>query len=621
MKDLKQIQEFFSKPLEENTWPKELTSRYSDEYRFELQKVEPTYKDQPGRAKYHVIDIESGELKGTPVFGKVESLMAFADDLIKPQGGTQSTNLGEMDMNDPVMMKMRAAKNKKPDFGKEYGDAVKTAYGNDKNAKKLAFLKKERAQLMRDMEQEAEPEGGPIADEYGSKLNRIDAAIAKLSGRKEMTYDQAIAEGEGKMPTQDQVDRFFALTQNEPHYLNSKPVAGQEATFNLMKVEPWDEYDLSNFNSLVRKAKDKKSKFKKHGEMSGFDMRGIDEAQSRVSMPRFVKDKRHPNFLNVYIDYDLGPGGVLIALGKETMTGQIRRESAAEAMRLAGDVARDLEAEYNLEDIDVQDLENGVVQVFAVSDDFINMDPNMLGEIKKSVVENEATEDKIDIVTMDVPLFIRVLEYAREDAQEDMDLHDLAEKAIVATKQQGILAMDDYDMLVGDDSIEEANVTWSTLHKDNEDLNHTAKIYFMQQVRKGKIDQLPKDPKAEYMKLKLKGLVESSKNIVGDKQITKDQFSKLKGKGIVYNGSAWNVIDSNEYAIEIEKDGKSKIVNFAQFNKKGIAERLAKQLKETKPGLWANIHAKKARGEKPSHGNSKAHKSAVKAGKKINKSK
>jgi hypothetical protein len=102
--------------------------------------------------------------------------------------------------------------------------------------------------------------------------------------------------------------------------------------------------------------------------------------RARVSMPRFVKDKNNPNFLNVYIDYDLGPGGSSIALGKETMTGQIRRESAAEAMRLAGDVARDLEAEYNLEDIDIQDLENGKVRIFAVSDDFINMDPNMLGE-------------------------------------------------------------------------------------------------------------------------------------------------------------------------------------------------------------------------------------------------
>tara|TARA_B110000858_G_C17670329_1_gene411603 strand:- start:239 stop:841 length:603 start_codon:yes stop_codon:yes gene_type:complete len=35
-------------------------------------------------------------------------------------------------------------------------------------------------------------------------------------------------------------------------------------------------------------------------------------------------------------------------------------------------------------------------------------------------------------------------------------------------------------------------------------------------------------------------------------------------------------------------------------------------------GLWANIRAKKARGEKPAHKNSKAHKDAVKAGKKIN---
>ena len=42
------------------------------------------------------------------------------------------------------------------------------------------------------------------------------------------------------------------------------------------------------------------------------------------------------------------------------------------------------------------------------------------------------------------------------------------------------------------------------------------------------------------------------------------------------------------------------------------------KLQEASPGLWANIRAKKARGEKPAHKNSKAHKDAVKAGKKIN---
>jgi len=64
-------------------------------------------------------------------------------------------------------------------------------------------------------------------------------------------------EGRTKMPTQDQVNKFFSLTQNEIHYLNSKPVAGQEKTFNDTEVEPWDEYDLSNWNSLVKKAKTK----------------------------------------------------------------------------------------------------------------------------------------------------------------------------------------------------------------------------------------------------------------------------------------------------------------------------------------------------------------------------
>lgn len=50
-------------------------------------------------------------------------------------------------------------------------------------------------------------------------------------------------------------------------------------------------------------------------------------------------------------------------------------------------------------------------------------------------------------------------------------------------------------------------------------------------------------------------------------------------------------------------------------------KRPVKELKNKKPGLWANINAKRARGEKPSHGNSKAFKDAVKAGKKINKTK
>jgi uncharacterized protein YajQ (UPF0234 family) len=45
----------------------------------------------------------------------------------------------------------------------------------------LADLKGEREQLFRDMEQEAEPEGGPIADRYGDELNKLEDRMYKIA--------------------------------------------------------------------------------------------------------------------------------------------------------------------------------------------------------------------------------------------------------------------------------------------------------------------------------------------------------------------------------------------------------------------------------------------------------
>jgi hypothetical protein len=54
-----------------------------------------------------------------------------------------------------------------------------------------------------------------------------------------------------------------------------------------------------------------------------------------------------------------------------------------------------------------------------------------------------------DIITVDVPLFIRLLEYAREDAQTDMDLHNVAENIISLSMSGKALTMNDYNMIVG----------------------------------------------------------------------------------------------------------------------------------------------------------------------------
>jgi hypothetical protein len=68
---------------------------------------------------------------------------------------------------------------------------------------------------------------------------------------------------------------------------------------------------------------------------------------------------------------------------------------------------------------------------------------------KKTTMNEAAEEDAVDTITMDIPLFLRMLEFAREDASEDMDLHDVTEKANLLTKDRGILSMKDYNEVVG----------------------------------------------------------------------------------------------------------------------------------------------------------------------------
>ena len=104
----------------------------------------------------------------------------------------------------------------------------------------LERLQQIRDEVMGDMEQEAEPEGGNIADMYADQLHGLDQAIALKQPKKDVPYDVAV----GKM-TQDEYDKYMST------------VAKDRDTF------------------------EKSSKFKKAGERSGFDMRGLNEATEK----------------------------------------------------------------------------------------------------------------------------------------------------------------------------------------------------------------------------------------------------------------------------------------------------------------------------------------------------
>ena len=97
------------------------------------------------------------------------------------------------DMNDPVLVAFRAtrrelpklklpkAKSRRLSFDK-YMDLLDTRIDIDQQIKDLGD---EMAQTLRDMEQEAEPEGGAVADKYGSIMMKQEKEYAKLKAKKD----------------------------------------------------------------------------------------------------------------------------------------------------------------------------------------------------------------------------------------------------------------------------------------------------------------------------------------------------------------------------------------------------------------------------------------------------
>lgn len=140
MFDGKRVPLDFPIELSEETvdWPKVVNSRYS-EYKFELEKI------MPDRAKYKVIDVETGkEEPGGRVYGTPSQLQAAADDLIKPSGGRQSSQFEESleeRINNILEAKKKKKKLNKPMRDSKGGKAYKVYVKDPKtgNIKTVRF--------------------------------------------------------------------------------------------------------------------------------------------------------------------------------------------------------------------------------------------------------------------------------------------------------------------------------------------------------------------------------------------------------------------------------------------------------------------------------------------------
>jgi hypothetical protein len=70
----------------------------------------------------------------------------------------------------------------------------------------------------------------------------------------------------------------------------------------------------------------------------------------------------------------------------------------------------------------------------------------LTGQHQKDIAEEE--ENPVDTITVDVPLMLRIMEFAREDAADDMALHDVCEQLVKLSAEKGTLSMQDYNAVI-----------------------------------------------------------------------------------------------------------------------------------------------------------------------------
>lgn len=83
-------------------------------------------------------------------------------------------------------------------------------------------------------------------------------------------------------------------------------------------------------------------------------------------------------------------------------------------------------------------------------EDFETENPEIEAFIDVEPVEEvpAVNENPEDTVSMNIPLLMRMLEFAKEDAKTDVELHDVVEKLTDLSKDGRVLTMDDYDAIV-----------------------------------------------------------------------------------------------------------------------------------------------------------------------------
>jgi hypothetical protein len=249
--------------------------------------------------------------------------------------------------------------------------------------------------------------------------------------------------------------------------------------------------------------------------------------------------------------------------------------------RLPEDLRSSLEQNFNVEEYELDDEDTLTQYSYTITskiEETINS--------KKYISERE--ENPEDVIKMDVPLFIRMLEYAREDASNDVDLHEVAKKVIGLSSEDKVLTMDDYETIVGD--MESLDEDLDLGHQDNEPHMIKGELYrigkYAMELYK-MVGEFEGKGEVDFPAWWQAKITTAMNNMVSSKHYLDFELKEPTIDNIVTVSSDEEVINEKKAKKDYDGDGKIEsseeeykgAKDKAIKNAKGLAEIIAKKLK------------------------------------------
>lgn len=257
--------------------------------------------------------------------------------------------------------------------------------------------------------------------------------------------------GYDKEPVKDPDEPFFNASKRKYFTKKNDDVVKQQGELNkTIGIAKLREYGLTDedFEKLKTLGEISNPTYYESEDTYNFWVR-LHDSDYSVSFKYYIPEK---DFIVISPDYITGKKALRKRFDNATdaINWAIQIKNTAKERRR--EMSRKVVQESNEPGLDVFGMK-GIDKKLNNLIEFDDFDKTLKPKQQKSTKRTEVgldilNESVVNKITLDVPLFIRMLEYAKEDAKTDMDLHKVTENILDMSADGKMLTMANYDSIV-----------------------------------------------------------------------------------------------------------------------------------------------------------------------------